>query len=127
MIQYQSAADYYRTHLGVVAVAFVITVVQRFTLFAVTALTGLAFHLSWNTLLPIMILQCMVSVATDMLPLPGGMGINEKLFLIIFAPYFGELVLPAMVVSRGISYYSQLFISAAMTGVAHFTIRRDNK
>jgi len=65
----------------------------------------------------------MISVSVDMLPLPGGMGISEKLFLSIFQPVCGKnFVLPVMVVSRGISYYTQLIISAIMTGVAYFTI-----
>ena len=65
----------------------------------------------------------MISVAVDMLPLPGGMGISETLFLTIFEPVFGpDLILPAMVVSRGVSYYSQLLISAVMTAAASFIL-----
>ena len=70
-------------------------------------------------------LQGMISVAVDMLPLPGGMGISENLFLTIFQPIVGEaLVLPGMLVSRGISYYTQLIISAIMTVVASFILKR---
>ena len=29
-------------------------------------------------------------VSVDMLPLPGGMGISESLYLVMFAPVFGE-------------------------------------
>ena len=71
------------------------------------------------------LLQAMISVAVDMLPLPGGMGISESLFLSIFEPIFGvELVLPGMIVCRGISYYTQLVISGVMTGAAQFVFRR---
>ncbi len=68
-------------------------------------------------------------MSVDMLPLPGGMGISESLFLKIFKPVFQTLTLPAMVVSRGLSYYSQLLISAAFTIVAqiHYTLRHDEK
>ena len=59
-----------------------------------------------------------------MLPLPGGMGVSENLFLQIFLPVFGsELVLPGMVISRGISYYTQLLISAAVTAVSTFAVK----
>lgn len=37
--------------------------------------------------------------------LPGGMGISETLFLTIFKPVFGILLLPGMVLSRGLGYY----------------------
>ena len=75
----------------------------------------------------IVVLQGMISVAVDMLPLPGGMGISESLFLSIFAPICGTLTLPAMVISRGLSYYTELILSAVMTVVAHFTIGRPRK
>ncbi len=53
-----------------------------------------------------MLLQAVISVSVDMLPLPGGMGISETLFLKIFPPVFGStLLLPAMVLSRGLGYY----------------------
>ena len=68
----------------------------------------------------------MISVAADMLPLPGGMGVSENLFLEIFEPIFGEeLILPGMVISRGISYYTQLLISAVMTIAASFIIKEE--
>ena len=66
-----------------------------------------------------------IAMRRDGLPLPGGMGVSENLFLEMFLTVFGaELVLPGMVISRGISYYTQLLISAAMTLAASFVIRR---
>ena len=56
------------------------------------------------------------------LPLPGGMGISETLFLNIFVPVFGSLLLPGMVLSRGLGYYGELLISAFFTVVAQLTI-----
>lgn len=122
--QYTGAADYYRSHKRVILVVFLITLAQRCVLFLVTWLTYRAFGLQGESLLTILMLQSLISVAVDMLPLPGGMGISENLFLEIFLPVFGaSLILPGMVVSRGISYYSQLIISAVMTVAASFIIR----
>lgn len=71
----------------------------------------------------VVMLQAVISVAVDMLPLPGGMGISENLFLIIFKSIFvGSFLLPGMVLSRGIAFYVQVLFCALMTGVAHFTI-----
>ncbi|MGN0159671.1 MAG: YbhN family protein [Brotaphodocola sp.] len=122
--QYQGSAEYYRSHKHVIIHVFFITLMQRFLLFLVTWFTYRAFHLSGHSLVLIVTLQSMISVASDMLPLPGGMGISENLFLDIFQPIFGEaLVLPGMMISRGISYYTQLLISAAMTIAASFIIK----
>ncbi len=63
-----------------------------------------------------------------MLPLPGGMGISETLFLKIFPPVFGStLLLPAMVLSRGLGYYGELLVSAVFTIVAQLTIGKYEK
>ena len=76
-------------------------------------------------MLEIVLLQAMISVATDMLPLPGGMGISEHLFKKIFYPICGRhMTLPTMIVSRGISYYTQLVISAIFSAVAYIVIFR---
>lgn len=126
--QYQGAAEFYRSHKYVIVNVFLITLAQRFALFLVTWFTYRSFHLSGHSLPLITNLQAMISVAADMLPLPGGMGISETLFLEIFEPIFGsELVLPGMVISRGISYYTQLLISAAMTVVAFLIHNKKEK
>lgn len=122
--QYKGSAEFYRTNRHVIINVFFITLVQRLLLFFVTWLTYRAFGLSGESLPVIVLLQGMISVASDMLPLPGGMGVSENLFLDIFLPIFGEaLVLPGMMISRGISYYTQLFISALVTAAAAFIIK----
>lgn len=126
--QYHGTADFYRGHKRVILYVFLLTFLQRCFLFLITWFTYRAFHLSGTSLPVLVTLQAMISVASDMLPLPGGMGISENLFLAIFLPIFGGmLVLPGMVLSRGISYYTQLLISALMTVAASFLIRETNR
>lgn len=123
MERYRMAADYFRKNKKVIVNVFLITFVQRTIWFFITYLVCLSFSLRSVEPITITTLQGMISVSVDMLPLPGGMGMSETLFLSIFRPVCGEkLVLPVMVVSRGISYYTQLILSAIMTGVAYFTI-----
>jgi len=123
--QYTGTADYYRTHKGMIVIVFLITLLQRMLLFAVTWFAYRALGLQGENPLNILLLQGMIAVAVDMLPLPGGMGISENLFLMMFLPIFGaELILPGMVISRGISYYTQLLLSAVMTIAAAFIIRK---
>lgn len=126
--QYQGTAEFYGSHKIVIVKVFLITLIQRCLLFLVTWLTYKGFHLSGETLPVILLLQAMIAVAADMLPLPGGMGVSENLFLIIFHSVFGEsLVLTGMVISRGISYYTQLLISAVMTVASSFIIKEKGK
>ncbi len=127
MNQYKDVAIYFRTHKIVIFNVLIITLVQRILLFYVTYLVYQSFGLSSSNFITIIILQGMISVAVDMLPLPGGMGISEKLFLSIFTPIFGTMVLPAMIVSRGLSYYTELILSAIFTVVTFFTIGRNRE
>lgn len=125
MEQYHTAAIFFREHVYVIFYVIFITFLQRFSLFFVTYFVYKAFRLDGAGVLPIIGLQAVISVSVDMLPLPGGMGISEKLFSIIFVPIFGmKFLLPGMILSRGIAYYVQLLVSAAGTILAHFSIGR---
>ena len=112
------------SHKRVILNVFLITFVQRCILFTVTYWVYRALGLHSYGILTITILQAVISVSVDMLPLPGGMGISETLYMVMFVPVFGSLMLPSMLLSRGISYYGQMLISAVMTCVAHMTIGR---
>lgn len=126
--KYHGTSDFFRNNPRIIAHVFFITLVQRFCLFSVVWFTYVAFGLRGQSAFTMMMLYAMISVAVDMLPLPGGMGISETLFISIFEPIFGNaFVLPGMIVCRGISYYTQLLISAIMTGVAQLILRHKKK
>jgi uncharacterized protein (TIRG00374 family) len=127
MQQYKDVAMYFGTHKMVVWNVLLITIIQRLLLFYVTYLAYRSFGLNETGVATIVVLQGMISVAVDMLPLPGGMGISEKLFLMIFTPLFGSVTWSAMIVSRGLSYYTEIIISSMLTIVAYFVIGRDNE
>ena len=128
MDTYRDTAAYLKTHPRVIVNIIAITFVQRMAMFAVTWFVYKAFGLSGSSAFVIIILQGTISVAVDMLPLPGGMGISEQLFLRIFLPIFGsKLLLPGMLLSRGLGYYTELLLSALLTIVANFTIGRNVK
>ena len=69
-----------------------ITIVQRCCLFYITYLVLLSFGIDQLGMVDVVVLQAMISLAVDMLPLPGGMGISEHLFQIIFLPICGALL-----------------------------------
>lgn len=115
---YRETAAYLKEHKKVLFHVIVLTFLQRIALFSVTWFVYLAFRMHGTSFLNVILLQAVISVAVDMLPLPGGMGISETLFLNIFATVFPGVLLPAMVLSRGLGYYSQLLISALFTVVA---------
>ena len=127
MEKYRGVAERFRSHRRMIVQVMLLTIVQRCILFSVTWLTIRAFGLQEN-FLRVIVLQSIISMSTDLLPLPGGMGASETLFLYIFPSLLGpELTLPVLMVSRGISYYGQLLISAVMTGVAVLRLGRPGR
>ena len=124
MEKYHETAGYFKTHLGLMVLVLLITFVQRFALFTVPWLTYRSFGLTAAGWPDIAMTQAVIAVAADMLPLPGGMGVTEALFLHVFEPAFGALTLPAMVLSRGLDFYCRLLISAAFTLAAAAVLGR---
>jgi hypothetical protein len=74
-------------------------------------------------------LQIIIAVAVEMLPLPGAAGISEGCFLLTFTGIFGEeLVKPALLISRGLTFYLILLIGAVVTFGAHIiNIKREKR
>ena len=125
MIEYHKAAAIIQGHRIFIFRMFVVTLIQRLIHFSITYLVYRAMGLSALGFIDVVALQSVISISVDMLPLPGGMGISEGLFLNIFKKIFvGGLLYPAMLLSRGVSYYALVFISSVITGVAHVTIKR---
>ncbi len=127
MDRYHETAAYFKGHLGLMALVQAVTFIQRFILFTVPWLVCRAIGLTGMRWTDIAGLQAAISVAADMLPLPGGLGVTEGLFLTAFEPVFGALVLPAMVLSRGTDFYCRLFISAAFTLAAALVLGKHRK
>ena len=114
MDTYRNTAAYLKNNPLVIVKVIGITFIQRMALFAVTWFVYQAFGLHGTGFWDILFLQAVISVS--------GMGISETLFLTIFSPVFGGLLLPGMVLSRGLGYYGELLISAVFTVVAQLTI-----
>ena len=123
MDQYHNAAAFFLDHKLVIFNVALISIAQRLILFFVTYLVYRAFHLSDAGPWLITMLQATVSISVDMLPLPGGMGISESLFLKNFKPIFtSQYLVSGLLLSRGISYYTLLLISAIVTMGAHLIL-----
>lgn len=89
-----------------------ITFLQRCSLFLLTGLVYWGFSRQGTGFLTVMLLQASVSVAVDMLPLPGAQGITELMYCRIFCPVFGEqYLMPSLYVARGCGFYFVLIVS----------------
>ncbi len=126
---YAMGADYIKRNLSVVFNVFLITAVQRIFLFSITWIVYRAYGLNSTRFIDILTIQIMIGVAVEMLPLPGAAGISEGCFLLAFTEIFGtELVKPALLISRGLTYYLILILGAVVTLTVHIiNIKKEKK
>ncbi|WP_295075564.1 lysylphosphatidylglycerol synthase transmembrane domain-containing protein [Ruminococcus sp.] len=116
---YAMGADYIKRNLWVVLNVFLITAAQRICLASITWMVYKAYGLGSTSFIDILTLQIMIGVAVEMLPLPGAAGITEGCFLLAFTDIFGlELVKPALLISRGLTFYLILLLG----GIVVFTV-----
>ena len=128
MVRYGSVAVWIKKHPLFMLRIFAITFFQRCCMFGVTYLAFRSFGLESAGLPTVLTLQAMICLAADMMPMPGGTGLNEILFLRLFVNLSGQkLVLPLMILSRGIGFYGEIAMGAVLTVVAFLTIGRQKK
>ena len=121
---YQNAVRFLLQHKKQVAVVLLATFVQRCLVFILPYIVYRGFGLEGTGALPILMIQMSIYLAVDMLPLPGAQGITELMYRRAFRDIFTlEYVVPAMCVSRGISFYFLLFFSMAVCIVRHVRFR----
>ena len=125
MTEYRKGAQCIRRNPGLIPVLLGLTVVQLTALFTVPFVVCRAFGLTGHSPFEVIGTQALITLAVASLPLPGAVGASEGGFVKAMRPFFGAgLVTPAVLVSRGISFYSFLAVSAAATLCVHLRTRR---
>ena len=125
MKKYTQSADYLKTHKRIIFNVFIITTLQRIALFGITWTVYKSFGLTGYSAFEIITLQLIISLAVDNIPLPGGMGVSEGIFLAFFNEIFTEVYITAgLLISRGLNYYSIIIIGGVVTAVAQLTRKK---
>ena len=125
LAEYAKGADCIKTNPGLAFQVLVLCLIQLGLLFSVPWMVYLAFGLQGHSWLQIAGLQALLTLAVSNLPLPGAVGPAEGGFVTAFTTVFGAgMVTPAMLVSRGISFYAFLLISFLVAMAVHLRLRR---
>lgn len=126
--EYSSGADCVKHNPGLAVRVLLLCLVQQGLLFSVPWTVYCAFGLNGTGWLQMAGLQALLTLAVCNLPLPGAVGPAEGGFVKAFAAVFGaDLVTPAMLVSRGISFYAFLLISFTAATAVHLRTRREGR
>lgn len=120
MEEYRAGAVCLRERPSLLPCLLGLTALQLISLYLVPGVVYSAFGLSGRSIPELVAMQAILTLAVGFLPLPGAVGAAEGAFLRGYALFFGsELVAPAMLASRGISFYSFLLIAAVVTITVH--------
>lgn len=118
--EYRVGATYFKEHIMVSVKLLIIVLVQRIALFSVAYCVYQAFgggEFSW---FDFMTIQIVIATAVDSMPFPGGAGLAETLYTLIYRKVFSAgMILPAMLLTRGISFYLYFVIYAIVSLYAH--------
>lgn len=120
--QYRRGAGYIRKNPKLMVKVLVVTVIQINVMYLVPFAVYKAFGLGGKSILAMLAIQALLNIAVSSVPLPGAAGASELGFMSVFALFFpSQLILPAMLIWRGITYYFYLGVGALVTtGVQFF-------
>ena len=123
MEQYAAGGRLLRERPALLPRLLLLSLLQLTALYLVPWTVYRALGLSACGPLELAALQALMAVAVNLLPLPGGAGVSESVFLQSFALFFGGLVSPAVVLSRGVSCYGMLLVTGAVALILHLRRR----
>ncbi len=125
--EYKKGAKHLRKHPKVLIKVFATVAVQLIASYSVPYFVYKAFGLSEYSFLDIVAVQALLTIAVSSLPLPGAVGVSESGFMLIFRIFFSsQLLLPAMLLSRGISFYFYVVVSGIVSVAAYLHSSRRN-
>ena len=118
--EYERGAIYMRNNPILILKVTLLTVVQISLLYAVPYVIYKGFGLSGYSVMDLILMQAILNIAVSSLPLPGGVGASESLFLGMFSVFYGKkLLIPGMLLTRISNFYSVLVISGIISLVMY--------
>ena len=113
--EYHECAIYLKNNKIMIIKIFLTTLIQLSLYHSIPYFVFKAFGLQGYSIFTFISLQAVLYISVASLPLPGAMGASEGSFMIIFKLLFpATLLSSAMLLSRGISFYLFVIISAVL-------------
>lgn len=130
MEDYGRGGELIRKHKGHMALALGANFIQRIAMFAMSYCVYLAFlpilpaDLAGFSFINLFAIQVIIALSVDSLPLPGGVGISEWLYLFLFEFIYGTemMVASAMMVTRAVSFYVPLIVTMLIFIGKHISV-----
>lgn len=125
MDEYVSGVEYLKTHLVLLGKLCCVTFMQYMAFFSVPYCVYRSFGLKSYSYFNLVAAQSMIHLSAASLPIPGAVGAAENSFYLMFEYIYPKnMVVPAMLLSRGISFYGFMIFSGIITLLVHIrTVR----
>ena len=127
--KYRTSFEEIKKHRALFFEALILNIAQRVSQILITCFVCLAADMQ-APLADVFVMQAFVLIGYNSVPLPGGVGAFEYLYLHIYGLHYqNAFILSAMMVTRGISYYICIAVSGIMTLAYHVTVlkRKERK
>ncbi|PKM72364.1 MAG: hypothetical protein CVU91_10215 [Firmicutes bacterium HGW-Firmicutes-16] len=116
--EFEEGVKLIKANRGRFLITLLASILQFLFYHAVPYFVYKAFGLTGYTFIDFLSISAFLYVAVSMFPLPGAVGAAESGFVLLFGPLFGKMILPAMLLSRFISYYTMLLLSGVISAFA---------
>lgn len=122
---YQETVGFLQKHKKMVATIIAGSFLQRCCPLILVCMVYRGLGLLGMALPGIFFLQASVSVAVEMLPIPGAQGVTEAMYSSVFGAVFpGHYLVASICISRGISFYLVLILGGVSALVRLFTEKK---
>ncbi len=117
---YKTGTGFIRNNLIIILPVFIITLIQRVLLFTIPYIVYRYFGMNELSYLDILTMQIILNTAVDNIPVPGGVGVAELAFQLLYKVVYSEaMIVPAMLLTRFVNFYIMLVISSVVAITAH--------
>lgn len=125
---YQAGVDYVKRKPGLMGVVLGSNILQRLAFFSVGYFVYRSFGLHELGYWDLIMVQTLLAMAVNSLPIPGAIGVSEGSFLLLFKSiYLGGTLMPALIFTRGINYYICFVLCGIITIAYHISIMKREK
>ncbi len=104
--EYRNGADHIKHHPTIFIRAFLYNLLRQTAFFMISYFVYLSFGLDPSRWLDVIIIQALIYIMVDSLPIPGGVGATEALFVLLFGMLYPDntMMTSAVLLTRMINY-----------------------
>ena len=126
--EYRKGAIYIKDHPAIFFKAFFYNFLRQTSFFAISYMVYLSFGLDPAAWFDVIIAQALIYITVDSLPLPGGVGATEKLFLVVYSlTYTTSMITPAVLLTRLINYVFAILFGGTFSFIKQISVMRGNR